>query len=104
VQASAGQAAACPGFEHHVFGWGCLATYREMKCVELCCAARFVWVSAGAALQGGVDAGRAWQLQVYVNDDQCWTHWSLDRRKAGISEGKSWRDVRIDLKNMRTRR
>ena len=46
--------------------------------------------------KAGVDAGRAWQLQVYVNDDQV-----LDTLVFGSAKGRSWREIQIDLKKYR---
>jgi hypothetical protein len=40
----------------------------------------------------GVDPGRAWQLQVYVNDDNL-----LDTLIEGASKSRYWRDVNLDL-------
>jgi hypothetical protein len=52
--------------------------------------------------KAGVDAGRAWQLQVYVNDDQV-----LDKLITGLnkshhpdshqSDSRHWQDIHIDL-------
>ncbi|MBS1853109.1 MAG: ADP-ribosylglycohydrolase family protein [Acidobacteria bacterium] len=54
-------------------------------------------VQLGAApvlqFQAGVDADRAWQLQVFVNDDQL-----LDKLMVGtLPSGRSWQDVKLDL-------
>jgi len=51
--------------------------------------------------KAGVDAGRAWQLQVYVNDKKV-----LDKLVDGLyesvqAEGRQWEDVRIDLSEYR---
>ena len=40
----------------------------------------------------GVDPGRAWQLQVYVNDDK-----ALDKLIEGRSESREWQDIEIKL-------
>lgn len=40
----------------------------------------------------GVDPGRAWQLQVYVNDDKV-----LDKLIEGQSESRSWQDIEVNL-------
>jgi hypothetical protein len=44
----------------------------------------------------GVDPGRVWQLQVYVNDDQL-----MDRIIAGSSGSRSWKEIRIGLSKYR---
>jgi hypothetical protein len=43
-------------------------------------------------LKAGVDPERAWQLQIYVNDDRL-----LDMLIEGVSETRSWRDISVDL-------
>ncbi len=48
-------------------------------------------------LQVGADSGRAWQLQVYVNDDRV-----LDKLIEGLSEGRNWQDIDLDLSKYRT--
>jgi ADP-ribosylglycohydrolase len=40
----------------------------------------------------GVDPGRAWRLQVYVNDDKV-----LDKLIEGQSESRSWQDIEVNL-------
>lgn len=40
----------------------------------------------------GADPGRAWQLQVYVNDDKV-----LDKLIEGQSESRSWQDIEVNL-------
>jgi hypothetical protein len=42
--------------------------------------------------KAGVDPGRAWQLQVYVNDDKV-----LDQLIEGESEMRQWQDLEINL-------
>jgi hypothetical protein len=42
--------------------------------------------------KAGVDAGRAWQLQVYVNDDKV-----LDKLIEGKSESRDWQDIALSL-------
>jgi hypothetical protein len=42
--------------------------------------------------QAGVDPGRAWQLQVYVNDDKV-----LDKLMDGRSETREWQDIEVNL-------
>ncbi len=42
--------------------------------------------------QAGVDPGRAWQLQVYVNDDKV-----LDQLIEGQSENREWQDIEVNL-------
>jgi hypothetical protein len=42
--------------------------------------------------KAGADPGRAWQLQVYVNDDKL-----LDTLIEGLSDSRSWRDINVDL-------
>jgi hypothetical protein len=42
--------------------------------------------------KAGVDPGRAWQLQVYVNDDKV-----LDRLIEGLPETRKWQDIDVDL-------
>ena len=44
--------------------------------------------------KAGADPGRAWQLQVYVNDDKL-----LDTLIEGLSDSRSWRDIHVDLSN-----
>ena len=47
--------------------------------------------------QVAADSGRAWQLQVYVNDDRV-----LDKLIEGLSEGRNWQDIDLDLSRYRT--
>lgn len=42
--------------------------------------------------QAGADPGRAWQLQIYVNDSKV-----LDRLVEGEAETLAWQDVEVDL-------
>jgi hypothetical protein len=42
--------------------------------------------------QAGVDSGRAWQLQVYVNDDK-----ALDKLIEGRSEAREWQKIEVNL-------
>jgi hypothetical protein len=42
--------------------------------------------------KAGVDPARAWQLQVYVNDDKL-----VDEIVDGLSETRQWRDIKVDL-------
>ena len=42
--------------------------------------------------QAGADPGRAWQLQVYVNDEK-----GLDKLIEGQSETRQWQDITLDL-------
>ena len=42
--------------------------------------------------KAGVDSGRAWQLQIFVNDDKV-----LDQLIEGLAEGRSWQDIKLDL-------
>jgi hypothetical protein len=42
--------------------------------------------------QAGVDPGRAWQLQVYVNDDKV-----LDKFIEGRSDTRDWQDIEVNL-------
>jgi hypothetical protein len=42
--------------------------------------------------KAGVDSGRAWQLQVFVNDDKV-----LDQLIEGLAEGRSWQDIKLVL-------
>ena len=42
--------------------------------------------------KAGVDPGRTWQLQVYVNDDKV-----LDRLIEGLSETRTWQNIDVDL-------
>jgi hypothetical protein len=42
--------------------------------------------------QAGVDAGRSWQLQVYVNDEKV-----LDKLINGHLETREWEDIEVDL-------
>ena len=46
--------------------------------------------------KAGVDRGRAWQLQVYVNDDKV-----LDKLIEGRSERREWRDMKSIWRSMR---
>jgi hypothetical protein len=47
-------------------------------------------------LDAGVDLGRAWQLQVYVNDDKV-----LDKIIDGTSETRNWQAINVDLSKYR---
>jgi len=42
----------------------------------------------------GVDPGRAWLLQIYVNDDRV-----LDRLIESTSQSRSWQEIHVDLSN-----
>ena len=42
--------------------------------------------------EAGVDPGRAWQLQVYVNDERV-----LDKLIEGRSEAREWQDIEVNL-------
>lgn len=42
--------------------------------------------------KAGVDPGRTWQLQVYVNDDKV-----LDNLIEGVAAAQSWQDIDIDV-------
>lgn len=42
--------------------------------------------------QAGVDPGRAWQLQVYMNDDKV-----LDKLIEGRSETREWQAIEFSL-------
>jgi ADP-ribosylglycohydrolase len=46
--------------------------------------------------QAGVDAGRVWQLQIYVNDEM-----ALDKFIEGASDGRRWQDITLDLLKFR---
>jgi hypothetical protein len=46
--------------------------------------------------QAGVDPGRVWHLEVYVNDDKL-----LDRIIEGTSAAKTWHEVSLDLSKYR---
>jgi hypothetical protein len=48
--------------------------------------------SSALKIKAGVDPGRVWQLQVYVNDDKV-----LDKLIEGLSETRRWQDIRVDL-------
>jgi hypothetical protein len=52
-----------------------------------CAAAQF-----GSAPVLTFQARRAWQLQVYVNDEKV-----LDMLMEGLSDSPSWRDINVDL-------
>jgi hypothetical protein len=47
--------------------------------------------------QVAADAGRAWQLQVYVNDEKV-----LDKLIEGVSEGRNWQEIDLDLSKYKT--
>jgi hypothetical protein len=42
--------------------------------------------------KAGVDPGRAWQLQVYVNDDKV-----LDKLMEGLAQTQSWQVIDVDV-------
>jgi len=44
------------------------------------------------SFDAGVDPGRAWQLQVYINDEKV-----LDEIVEGLSDTRSWQPIRVDL-------
>jgi hypothetical protein len=55
-------------------------------------------------LKVGVDVGRAWQLQVYVNDNKV-----LDKLIDGLyeshrSDSRHWEEIRIDLSDYRNQK
>jgi hypothetical protein len=47
--------------------------------------------------KAGVDAGRAWQLQVYVNDEKVLDKLIGGRPKSRQSDSRQWEDISIDL-------
>jgi ADP-ribosylglycohydrolase len=47
--------------------------------------------------QIGADPGRAWQLQVYVNDEKI-----LDKLVEGLSPARQWQEIRLDLSKYKT--
>jgi hypothetical protein len=48
-------------------------------------------------VQVAADSGRAWQLQVYVNDEKV-----LDKLIEGLSEGRNWQELDLDLSKYKT--
>jgi len=48
--------------------------------------------NSALTFKAGVDPGRAWQLQVYVNDDRV-----LDKIIEGIVDTRRWQDIDVDL-------
>ena len=52
-------------------------------------------------LKAGVDVGRAWQLQVYVNDTRVFDKLVDGLYESVPAEGRQWEDVRIDLSEYR---
>lgn len=42
--------------------------------------------------QAGADPGRAWQLQVYVNDEKV-----LDKVIEGRSDSRDWQEIEVNL-------
>jgi hypothetical protein len=49
----------------------------------------------------GVDVGRAWQLQVYVNDKKVFDRLVDGLRGSASSEGRQWEEVSMDLSEYR---
>ena len=47
--------------------------------------------------QVAADLGRAWQLQVYVNDEKV-----LEKLIEGLSEGRNWQEIDLDLSKYRS--
>lgn len=47
--------------------------------------------------QVAADAGRAWQLQVYLNDEKV-----LDKLIEGPAEGQNWQEIDLDLSKYST--
>ncbi len=47
--------------------------------------------------QVAADSGRAWQLQVYVNDEKV-----LDKLIEGLSEGRNWQEIDVDVSKYKT--
>lgn len=60
---------------------------------------RALKLSASPSLQFqiGADPGRAWQLQVYVNDEKI-----LDKMVEGLSQARQWQEIRLDLSKYKT--
>lgn len=50
--------------------------------------------NAALKFKVGVDAGRTWQLQVYVNDNKV-----MEKFLEGVSETRTWQDIDLDLSN-----
>ena len=47
--------------------------------------------------KAGVDVGRAWQLQVFVNDKMAFDKLIDGKSASGQSDSRHWEDIRIDL-------
>jgi len=60
---------------------------------------RTVQLGSAPSLQfkAGVDVGRAWQLQVYVNDEKVFDKLIDGLEESGESDSRHWEDVSIDL-------
>jgi hypothetical protein len=53
------------------------------------------------AFQAGVDAGRAWQLQVFVNDEPVLDKLIVGTHGPRQSQARRWESIRIDLSNFK---
>ncbi len=60
---------------------------------------RTVNLGAAPSLQfmAGVDVGRAWQLQVYVNDKKVFDKLINGLRESSAADSRQWEHIRIDL-------
>jgi hypothetical protein len=54
--------------------------------------------------KAGVDAGRAWQLQVYVNDTNVLDKLINGSQKSPQSDSRRWEDIRVDLSSYKNQR
>jgi len=51
--------------------------------------------------KAGADVGRAWQLQVYVNDKKIYDKIIEGLHESSPSDGRQWEDIKIDLSDFR---
>jgi hypothetical protein len=54
--------------------------------------------------KAGVDVGRAWQLQVYVNDKKMFDKLIDGLYESGQSDSRHWEDISIDLSDYKNQK
>jgi len=67
---------------------------------------RTVNLGSDSSLQfkAGVDVGRAWQLQVYVNDEKMFDKLIDGLYDTGQSDSRHWEDISIDLSDYKNQK
>jgi hypothetical protein len=56
------------------------------------------------AFKAGVDGGRAWQLQIYVNDKKVLEKLIVGLYESHQSDPRHWKDIRVDLSDYKNQK